>query len=279
MRPELAEARRRADRRRGRRSSAATVVRRQRPIVACAPATARSCSRDGTIEGFVGGACAEESVRLHALRVLETGEPLLLRIVAGRRRRRPRRRAPSRSPTRACAAARSRSSSSRTCPPRGWSWSATRRSRGALRELRAAGCAAEVAGTMGAVADDAAAVVVAAARARRGGAVARGAARRACRTSALVASRRRGAATVAALRDGRVEADARRACARPRASTSARARPHEVALSVLAEIVATRHAAGSRRPHARATRRRPPAGAPPTHPSRPGDCAVDPCAA
>jgi len=38
---------------------------------------------DGTIEGFVGGACAEESVRLHALRVLETGEPLLLRIVPG----------------------------------------------------------------------------------------------------------------------------------------------------------------------------------------------------
>ena len=31
---------------------------------------------DGTIEGFVGGACAETSVRLQALRVLETGEPL-----------------------------------------------------------------------------------------------------------------------------------------------------------------------------------------------------------
>ena len=36
---------------------------------------------DGTIEGFVGGACAETSVRLHALRALETGEPLVLRIV------------------------------------------------------------------------------------------------------------------------------------------------------------------------------------------------------
>jgi xanthine dehydrogenase accessory factor len=36
---------------------------------------------DGTIEGFVGGACAESSVRLQALRVLETGEALLLRIV------------------------------------------------------------------------------------------------------------------------------------------------------------------------------------------------------
>jgi xanthine dehydrogenase accessory factor len=35
---------------------------------------------DGAIEGFVGGVCAEESVRLHALRALETGEPLLLRL-------------------------------------------------------------------------------------------------------------------------------------------------------------------------------------------------------
>jgi xanthine dehydrogenase accessory factor len=36
---------------------------------------------DGTIEGFVGGVCASASVRLHALRALETGEPLLLRLV------------------------------------------------------------------------------------------------------------------------------------------------------------------------------------------------------
>jgi xanthine dehydrogenase accessory factor len=38
---------------------------------------------DGTIEGFVGGACAESSVRLQALRVLETGEPVVLRILPG----------------------------------------------------------------------------------------------------------------------------------------------------------------------------------------------------
>jgi xanthine dehydrogenase accessory factor len=38
---------------------------------------------DGTIEGFVGGTCAQASVRLHAARVLETGEPLLLRLVPG----------------------------------------------------------------------------------------------------------------------------------------------------------------------------------------------------
>ncbi|MDX6722210.1 MAG: xanthine dehydrogenase accessory factor, partial [Solirubrobacteraceae bacterium] len=58
----------------------ATVVRAQRPTSVRAGDTALVLG-DGTIEGFVGGTCAEESVRLHALRVLETGEPLLLRIV------------------------------------------------------------------------------------------------------------------------------------------------------------------------------------------------------
>jgi xanthine dehydrogenase accessory factor len=58
----------------------ALVVRAQRPssVAAGDRAVIRS---DGTIEGFVGGACAETSVRLQALRVLETGEPLVLRIV------------------------------------------------------------------------------------------------------------------------------------------------------------------------------------------------------
>ena len=60
----------------------ATVVRRQRPS-SVRPGDSAVVLADGTIEGFVGGACAEESVRLHALHVLETGEPLLLRIVPG----------------------------------------------------------------------------------------------------------------------------------------------------------------------------------------------------
>ena len=60
----------------------ATVVRRQRPS-SVRPGDSAIVLADGTIDGFVGGACAEESVRLHALRVLETGEPLLLRIVPG----------------------------------------------------------------------------------------------------------------------------------------------------------------------------------------------------
>ncbi len=35
---------------------------------------------DGTIEGFVGGACAESTVRAQALALLDSGETLLLRI-------------------------------------------------------------------------------------------------------------------------------------------------------------------------------------------------------
>ncbi len=60
----------------------ATVVRAQRPTSVRA-GDAAIVRRDGTIEGFVGGACAEASVRLHALRALETGEPMLLRILPG----------------------------------------------------------------------------------------------------------------------------------------------------------------------------------------------------
>jgi xanthine dehydrogenase accessory factor len=60
----------------------ATVVRAQRPT-SVRTGDAALVLGDGTIEGFVGGACAEQSVRLHALRALETGEGLLLRILPG----------------------------------------------------------------------------------------------------------------------------------------------------------------------------------------------------
>jgi xanthine dehydrogenase accessory factor len=60
----------------------ATVVRAARPASVQVGATALVLG-DGTIEGFVGGHCAEPSVRIHALRVLETGEALLLRIEPG----------------------------------------------------------------------------------------------------------------------------------------------------------------------------------------------------
>ncbi|MGH2859471.1 MAG: XdhC family protein [Solirubrobacteraceae bacterium] len=60
----------------------ATVVRARRPT-SVSPGDSALVLGDGTIEGFVGGLCASASVRLHALRVLETGEPLLLRLVPG----------------------------------------------------------------------------------------------------------------------------------------------------------------------------------------------------
>jgi xanthine dehydrogenase accessory factor len=58
----------------------ATVVRAQHPTSVHA-GDAALVHPDGTVEGFVGGHCALESVRLHARQVLVTGEPLLLRIV------------------------------------------------------------------------------------------------------------------------------------------------------------------------------------------------------
>src|SRR3954447_23024305 len=60
----------------------AIVVRAQRPT-SVRPGDAAIVRADGTIEGFVGGVCAESSVRLHNLRVLETGEALLLCLRPG----------------------------------------------------------------------------------------------------------------------------------------------------------------------------------------------------
>jgi xanthine dehydrogenase accessory factor len=58
----------------------ATVVHARRPT-SVRPGDTAIVHRDGTIEGFVGGMCAESSVRLYSLRALETGEPLLLRLI------------------------------------------------------------------------------------------------------------------------------------------------------------------------------------------------------
>jgi xanthine dehydrogenase accessory factor len=60
----------------------ATVVRAQSPTSVRAGDTA-IVRPGGTIEGFVGGSCAEASVRLYSLRAMEAGEPLLLRILPG----------------------------------------------------------------------------------------------------------------------------------------------------------------------------------------------------
>jgi xanthine dehydrogenase accessory factor len=57
----------------------ATVVRARRPA-SVEPGTAGLVLEDGTIEGFIGGVCAQHSVRLYALMTIESGAPLLLRI-------------------------------------------------------------------------------------------------------------------------------------------------------------------------------------------------------
>ena len=58
----------------------ATVVRAQQPTSARAGDEAILLA-DGTIEGFVGGQCAENSVRKAALGVLQGGESVLLRVL------------------------------------------------------------------------------------------------------------------------------------------------------------------------------------------------------
>jgi xanthine dehydrogenase accessory factor len=57
----------------------ATVVRAQRPTSAKAGDRALVLS-DGTIEGFVGGVCATDTVRAQGLRLMRTGRATLLRI-------------------------------------------------------------------------------------------------------------------------------------------------------------------------------------------------------
>ncbi|MFD4976111.1 XdhC family protein [Streptomyces sp. NPDC058424] len=60
----------------------ATVVHAERPTSA-KPGDSALVLPDGTLEGFVGGTCAETTVQLQGLRVLATGESLLLRITPG----------------------------------------------------------------------------------------------------------------------------------------------------------------------------------------------------
>ena len=57
----------------------ATVVRAERPTSA-KPGDTALVVADGTIVGFVGGECAEASVRSEALAALSSGEPVLLKI-------------------------------------------------------------------------------------------------------------------------------------------------------------------------------------------------------
>ena len=58
----------------------ATVVKVQHPSSATAGNVAL-VRADGALEGFVGGICAEQSVRAYSLEAIASGEPLLLRIM------------------------------------------------------------------------------------------------------------------------------------------------------------------------------------------------------
>lgn len=58
----------------------ATVVRVERPA-SVQPGNVGLVQGDGTIDGFIGGHCAQHSVRAHALEVIQSGTPLLLRVV------------------------------------------------------------------------------------------------------------------------------------------------------------------------------------------------------
>lgn len=60
----------------------ATVVRAQQPSSAH-PGDAAIVLADGSIEGFVGGQCAEGSVRTAAMRALADDESVLLRVLPG----------------------------------------------------------------------------------------------------------------------------------------------------------------------------------------------------
>ena len=57
----------------------AQVVMAERPTSA-KPGDEAIIYADGTIEGFVGGSCAESTVRAQSLALLDSGDPLLLRI-------------------------------------------------------------------------------------------------------------------------------------------------------------------------------------------------------
>jgi xanthine dehydrogenase accessory factor len=60
----------------------ATVIRAMSPT-SVRPGDSALVRADGTIDGFVGGVCAQASVRLHAARALETGDAIVLRLVPG----------------------------------------------------------------------------------------------------------------------------------------------------------------------------------------------------
>ena len=245
----------------------ATVVRAQRPT-SVEPGNVALVLADGTIEGFVGGVCAEHSVRAYSLQAIDSGEAVLLRILPFDERREPGRAEvaaedgavtvqnpclsggaieiflePVLPAPRVLVVGRHADRGARSC--------------GSARELGldvvARGAAPTSsrgrrprAGRRGA-------------RPRRAAHAARAASRRACRTSGLVASPKRGTGVLAELRgDGVPDEQLARIDVPAGLDIGART-PAEIALSILAQIVAVRRAArgrddAARRPRSRAAR-------------------------
>ena len=249
----------------------ATVVRAQRPDERAAGRRRAGARPTATIEGFVGGVVRRaQRARLRAEGASRRGEAVLLRILpfgedrsgaevggeegavtvaepvpVGRG---------DRGLPRAGACRRRGCSSWASTPIAGAVRAARRRARARrrrragdeLRRPRPGDLALVVAAT-------------AATSCTRCGAPSR----RACPTSAWSPARKRGDGVLGELRgDGVAERAARRASTCPPASTSARARPPEIALSILARIVEVRRGraavprppAGRRRPRPRSTR-------------------------
>ena len=229
----------------------ATVVRAQKPTSAHAGDTAL-VRADGSIDGFVGGTCAEASVREYGLMTLSTNQPLLLRIVPGEVGRPVRGGRGHRGQPVPVRAARWRSSWSRGCRRPGCSWSGDSPIAEALVDLgRPLGFDVQlVAGEQAEpAAGDAALVVASHGRGEEPALTA--ALRLGVPYVGLIASRIRGAGVLAALD---VTDEQRSRVHSPAGLDIGGRTAAEIALSVLAELVAERRAAERHAPAGRCPR-------------------------
>ena len=227
----------------------ATVVRAQRPT-SVRPGDTALVLADGTIEGFVGGACGEASVRMHSLRALETGQALLLRIVPGDEKAPAQEGAVTVQNPCLSGGALEIFLEPRLPAPRivvvGDTPAAL-----ALADLgRRVGFDIALSAAADEPADDAAAVIVAS-HGRHEERALEQALRAGVPYVGLVASRRRGAAVAAALREDGLEAELVDRLRTPAGLDIGARTPEEIALSILAEVVATRERASGTSPATR----------------------------
>jgi xanthine dehydrogenase accessory factor len=214
----------------------AMVVRAERPTSA-KPGDRAIVLPDGTIEGFVGGSCADSTVRLQSLRQLAMGESTLLRITPGGSAGRP--------PEAGVVVVDNTCLSGGTIdvfleavmpPPLLQVFGDTPIARALVAVGTAAGYEVRIAARPGPVADDALAVVVASHGHGDEPAILAAAVAADVAYVGLVASPKRGAAVLAeaGLPAGRVKT--------PAGLDLGARTPGDVAVSILAEVVAARAA-------------------------------------